>query len=90
MPGLDYSVVVAQAPITNTTVYVGGVTPDVTEQMVRVAMAEYGSIEEIRIQPGFVFVKYRTHEQAAKAIVGMTGKMIAGRVVKVSEEQVKM
>lgn len=87
MPGLDYSVVVAQAPITNTTVYVGGVTPDVTEQMVRVAMAEYGSIEEIRIQPGFVFVKYRTHEQAAKAIVGMTGKMIAGRVVKVRKNK---
>ena len=46
-------------------------------------MADFGVIEEVKLQQGFTFVRYKTHEQAAKAIIGMSGKTIGGKTVKV-------
>lgn len=85
-PNLDYNSVLMQAPHSVTTVYIGGVAPDVTEYQIREAFADYGIIIEIRIQgdKGFAFVKYKTHEAAAKAIISVTGKQVGGRIVKCS------
>eukprot|EP01114_Cavostelium_apophysatum_P014216 TRINITY_DN3633_c0_g1_i1.p1 TRINITY_DN3633_c0_g1~~TRINITY_DN3633_c0_g1_i1.p1 ORF type:complete len:365 (+),score=66.47 TRINITY_DN3633_c0_g1_i1:73-1167(+) len=82
--GLDYNTVLIQAPPSNTTVYVGNVTPDMTEPSFREIFAVYGVIDEVRLQPdrGFAFVRYHTHESAAKAIVSLSGRQVGGRIVK--------
>jgi nucleolysin TIA-1/TIAR len=84
--GLDYGQVVTQTPASNTTVYIGNVTPDVTEHMLRTNFLEYGVIEEIKLQvdKGFAFVRYQGHESAARAIVGNHGKVIGSRAIKCS------
>jgi len=71
---------------TNTTVYVGNLTPDVSDSMIRAVFADYGPIEEIRMQKdkGFAFVRYQTHEGARAAITGMHGKIVGVRAVKCS------
>jgi len=84
--GLDYAQVVTQTPSSNTTVYIGNVTADVTEHMLRTNFLEYGLIEEIKLQTdkGFAFVRYSTHESAARAIVGNHTKFIGSRAIKCS------
>eukprot|EP01097_Dermamoeba_algensis_P003849 TRINITY_DN260_c0_g1_i1.p1 TRINITY_DN260_c0_g1~~TRINITY_DN260_c0_g1_i1.p1 ORF type:complete len:349 (-),score=51.87 TRINITY_DN260_c0_g1_i1:368-1414(-) len=85
---LDFESVISSTSSNNTTVYVGNLTSDVTEHLLRSIFLEYGYIEEIRIQTAsektFAFVKYSSHDQAAKAIVGVNGKLIGTRLVKCS------
>jgi hypothetical protein len=50
-PNLDYHTVLAQAPSTNTSVYVGNLASDVTQLVLQTAFAEFGTIEEVKIQP---------------------------------------
>ncbi len=50
--GLDFATVSAQAGPSNTTVYVGGVAPEVTEHTLRQLFIEYGVVEEIKLQAG--------------------------------------
>jgi nucleolysin TIA-1/TIAR len=71
---------------TNTTVYVGNLTPDVNDQMLRSVFSEFGAIEEIRMQKdkGFAFVRFQTHDSAKNAITSMHGKIIGIRAVKCS------
>jgi len=85
-PQLDYSTVLTQASISNTSVYVGGVTADISSDMLQSAFKDYGTIEEVRLQPdkGFAFIRYQTHENAAKAIVGMNNKMVGNRIMRCS------
>lgn len=84
--GLDYNTVVNQGGPSNNTVYVGNVTPDVTTAMLQSAFADYGQVEDIKLQAdkAFAFVRMATHEQAARAICGCTGRMIGSRPIKCS------
>lgn len=85
-PTMDFNQVLAQTPANNTTVYVGNIAPDTTLQLMQQCFGEYGPIDEVKVQgdKGFAFVRYTTHESAAKAICGMHGKMIGTRTVKCS------
>jgi nucleolysin TIA-1/TIAR len=51
-----------QSPPTNTTVYIGNLSPDTTEQHLREVFSEFGFIEEIRMQKdkGYAFVRSHT------------------------------
>lgn len=84
--GLDYQTVLAQSPPTNTTVYVGNVTGEITETSMRVMFGEYGLVEEVKLQAdkGFAFIRYQTHEQAARAICGIHGRLVGSRPMKLS------
>jgi len=84
--GLDFNTVLNQAPISNTTVYVGNVTGEVNEATLRQLFGEFGVLDEVKHQPdkGFAFVRYRAHEAAAKAIVTLSGKVIGTRTIKCS------
>jgi len=75
-----------QSAASNLTVYVGNITPDVAEHSLRNVFSEFGTVEEIKLQTdkGFAFVRYQTHEQAAKAIVGATGRVVGMRPIKCS------
>jgi len=83
---MDFNQVLTQAPSSNTTVYVGNITQEVSEHTLRQMFQEYGMLEEVKVQgdKGFAFVRYRTHESAAKAIVGVSSRTIGSRVVKCS------
>lgn len=82
----DYETVFNQSPPTNTTVYVGNLAPEINEPLVRSIFNEYGFIEEVRMQKdkGYAFLRYSTHEQAAKAITGVNGRTIGSKAVKCS------
>jgi len=84
--GMEYAAVLTQASLNNTTVYVGNVNQDITQIHLQNSFNEYGAIEEIKLQPekGFAFVRYQTHESAARAICGVHLKVVAGRTLKCS------
>jgi len=83
---LDYNTVISQASPNNTTVYVGNLTPDITNQIISNRFKDYGEIEEVRVQPekGYAFVRYTSHDSACRAIVGMNGETIGVRTIKCS------
>jgi len=72
--------------ITNTTVYVGNLTPDVHDDLIRSIFQPFGVIEEVRTQrdKGYAFVRYSTHEGAKAAIANVSGQTIGTRPVKCS------
>jgi len=80
----DYGLVLAAASSANTTVYIGNLTPDVTDTLLRSIFDEYGQIEEVRMQKekGYAFIKYNTHDEAARAIVSVHNHMIGPKAVK--------
>eukprot|EP01095_Lingulamoeba_sp_RSL-Kostka_P017668 TRINITY_DN9339_c1_g1_i4.p1 TRINITY_DN9339_c1_g1~~TRINITY_DN9339_c1_g1_i4.p1 ORF type:complete len:457 (+),score=201.49 TRINITY_DN9339_c1_g1_i4:347-1717(+) len=87
VPGsITYAQASSQASPTNTTVYVGNLGSDVTEDNLRNVFSNYGRIEEIRIQKdkNFGFVRYATHDQATRAIVNVHGTVIVSKPVKCS------
>lgn len=90
--GLDFATVTAQAGPSNTTVYVGGVAPEVSEHMLRQIFIEYGVVEEIKLQAdkGFAFVRFANHDSCARAIVGTHGRMVGSRAIKCSWGKEKM
>jgi len=62
-------------------------TPDYADEpLIRTIFDEYGVIEEIRMQKdkGFAFVKFQSHDQAARAIASVHGRGIGSKVVKCS------
>jgi len=70
----------------NTTVYVGNLTPDVTDALLRTFFNDFGPIEEIRMQKdkGFAFIRFQSHDGAKDSIASMHGKVIGMRSVKCS------
>ncbi|KAH3744244.1 Nucleolysin TIAR [Pelomyxa schiedti] len=82
----DLESVLNQAHPSNTTVYVGNVSAESSEQVLRTHFSEFGSIEEIRMQKdkGFAFVRFQSHDMAARAIVGMHGRYIGSKPIKCS------
>ncbi|NXO46512.1 TIA1 protein, partial [Locustella ochotensis] len=81
---LSYDEVVTQSSPSNCTVYCGGVTSGLTEQLMRQTFSPFGQILEIRVFPdkGYSFVRFSSHESAAHAIVSVNGTSIEGHVVK--------
>lgn len=81
---LSYEEVVSQSSPSNCTVYCGGVTSGLTEQLMRQTFSPFGQIMEIRVFPdkGYSFVRFNSHESAAHAIVSVNGTTIEGHVVK--------
>ncbi|KAM4883437.1 cytotoxic granule associated RNA binding protein TIA1 isoform 3-T3 [Sylvia borin] len=81
---LSYDEVVTQSSPSNCTVYCGGVTSGLTEQLMRQTFSPFGQIMEIRVFPdkGYSFVRFSSHESAAHAIVSVNGTTIEGHVVK--------
>ncbi|KAB0405888.1 hypothetical protein E2I00_010037 [Balaenoptera physalus] len=81
---LSYDEVVNQSSPSNCTVYGGGVTSGLTEQLMRQTFSPFGQIMEIRVFPdkGYSFVWFNSHESAAHAVVSVNGTTIEGHVVK--------
>ncbi|XP_063304726.1 cytotoxic granule associated RNA binding protein TIA1 isoform X1 [Pelobates fuscus] len=81
---LSYDEVVNQSSPSNCTVYCGGVTSGLTEQLMRQTFSPFGQIMEVRVFPdkGYSFVRFNAHESAAHAIVSVNGTTIEGHVVK--------
>eukprot|EP00252_Welwitschia_mirabilis_P000999 TRINITY_DN10984_c0_g1_i1.p1 TRINITY_DN10984_c0_g1~~TRINITY_DN10984_c0_g1_i1.p1 ORF type:complete len:472 (-),score=109.05 TRINITY_DN10984_c0_g1_i1:112-1527(-) len=71
-----------------TTVYIGNLSHEVTQTELhrQFLTLGVGIIEDVRVQKekGFGFVRYRTHEEAAKAILLGNGKIICGKPIKCS------
>jgi len=67
-------------------VYVGNLSPEVSEDLLISIFQIYGPIEEVRIQKdkGFAFVKFSNHDQATRAIIAVHGSVIGTRPVKCS------
>lgn len=78
-------------------VYIGGITPDVSEADVREFCETIGEVTEVRIMKGkdasqnkgYAFVTYRNKELAAKAIKELNNTELKGRRVKCSPAQAK-
>ncbi|GMT07848.1 hypothetical protein PENTCL1PPCAC_30022, partial [Pristionchus entomophagus] len=70
----------------NTSVYVGNVHQNTTENELREAFKEFGQITEVRIfkSQGYAFVRYEKKEDATKAIMEMNGKAVANSVIRCS------
>ncbi|XP_072258903.1 cytotoxic granule associated RNA binding protein TIA1-like [Pyxicephalus adspersus] len=81
---LSYDEVVNQSSPSKCTVYCGGVTSGLTEQLMRQTFSPFGQIMEVRVFPdkGYSFVRFNAHESAAHAIVSVNGTTIEGHVVK--------
>ncbi|XP_009355962.1 organelle RRM domain-containing protein 6, chloroplastic [Pyrus x bretschneideri] len=74
---------------TSTKLYVSGLSFRTTEESLRNAFQNFGQLVEVKLvmdrianRPrGFAFLRYETEEQSQKAIEGMHGKFLDGRVI---------
>lgn len=75
-------------------IYVGGLSYNTTEEGLREAFSQYGSIKEAHLiidrdtgrSKGFAFITFDT-QQAAEASLDMNGKSLDGRTIKVNMAQ---
>lgn len=69
---------------TNTTVFVGGLLHEVSEQALFTLFKHFGQILQIKIPPGknCGFIKFNTREEAEEAILAMEGYVIGGHRVR--------
>ncbi|KAI9485272.1 MAG: hypothetical protein EXX96DRAFT_474398 [Benjaminiella poitrasii] len=83
---LPYETVVQQTPNYVTSVYVGNLPPNVSDNELVQPFQRFGFIQEVKLQAdkGFAFVKLDTHQNAANAIVHLQGMIINGREAKLS------
>ena len=73
--------------------YVGGLSYSTTEDTLRAAFAELGTVESATVimdkmsgrSKGFGFVEMSTEEEAQKAIDTLNGKELDGRTITVNE-----
>lgn len=73
--------------------YVGNLSYDTTEDDVRKAFEEFGTVESANVitdkytgkSKGFAFVEMSSREEAQAAINGLNGKQIGDRFVRVDE-----
>jgi RNA recognition motif-containing protein len=74
-------------------IYVGNLTPEITEDDLRQAFEAHGKVESAKIikdkytgEPrGFAFLEMPAKAEAESAINGMNGKTLKGVVIKVNE-----
>ncbi|XP_065165503.1 nucleolysin TIAR isoform X2 [Atheta coriaria] len=83
---LTFDEVYNQSSPTNCTVYCGGITNGLTEELMQKTFAPFGTIQEIRVfkEKGYAFVRFSTKESATHAIVAVHNTDINGQVVKCS------
>jgi len=80
-----------------TSIYVGNLPYQITEDELRDAFAAYGEVSSAKIimdretarSKGFGFVEMPDQGSAAKAIDGMNGQQLNGREVRVNEARPK-
>ncbi|CAA7043140.1 unnamed protein product [Microthlaspi erraticum] len=80
-----------------TKLYVSGLSFRTTEDTLRNAFEQFGKLtlvnlvmDKVANRPrGFAFLKYETEEESVKAIEGMHGKFLDGRVIFVEEAKPK-
>ncbi|MGC9333042.1 MAG: RNA recognition motif domain-containing protein [Anaerolineae bacterium] len=76
-----------------TSLYVGNLSYDTTEEALRTLFAAYGDIEAVRLitdrytgrSKGFAFVEMSADEAAEEAIQALNGKEVDGRELKVDK-----
>ncbi|GFO50246.1 nucleolysin tia-1, partial [Plakobranchus ocellatus] len=83
---LVYDEVFNQSSPTNCTVYCGGVTNGLTEELMRKTFSQYGTIQEVRVfkDKGYAFIRFSTKESATQAICAVHGSTVAEQPVKCS------
>ncbi|TKY44896.1 Glycine-rich RNA-binding protein 4 [Spatholobus suberectus] len=77
------------SPAPSTKLYVSGLSFRTTEESLRNAFKNFGQLVEVKLvmdklanRPrGFAFLRYATEEESQKAIEGMHGKFLDGRVI---------
>lgn len=78
-----------------TVIYVGNLSPEANETVLKTAFSGFGEIHKIKIikdrgrPKGFGFVEMYGKDQALKAIEAMNGEELAGRPLKVNEAKAK-
>jgi cold-inducible RNA-binding protein len=73
--------------------YVGNLSYNTTEEVLRTLFAEFGQIESVKViidrdtgrPKGFAFVEMATEEAAQAAIQALNGKSIDGRQIRVDK-----
>ncbi|KAG2198908.1 uncharacterized protein EV154DRAFT_510674 [Mucor mucedo] len=83
---LPYETVLQQTPAYVTSVYVGNLPPNTTDNDLLQPFQRFGFIQEVKLQAdrGFAFVKLDTHQNAANSIVHLQGMNVNGREAKLS------
>jgi len=74
-------------------IYIGNLSPNVTEEDLQQTFESYGSVESVKIikdrysgeSRGFGFVEMSAKSEAQSAIEGLNGKELKGRTLKVNE-----
>ncbi|XP_041080541.1 embryonic polyadenylate-binding protein A-like isoform X2 [Polyodon spathula] len=80
-----------------TNVYIKNFGEDVNDEKLREVFSEYGRTLSVRVMVdemgrsrGFGFVNYENHEEAQKAVEGMNGKELNGRIIYVGRAQKRL
>lgn len=86
MKQLTYEEIFNATHAANTSVYVGGITPTITEEELMQLFATIATVSEVRLfkQQGYAFVRYLTKEAATQAIITMNGKELNGQKIRCS------
>ncbi|CAL0323773.1 unnamed protein product [Lupinus luteus] len=76
----------AEADSTNTTIFVGGLDPNVTDEDLRQSFSQYGEIVSIKIPfgKGCGFVQFANRNNAEEALQKLNGTMIGKQTVRLS------
>jgi len=75
--------------------YVGGLSYDTTEDQLREAFAEFGTVESANVimdrdfgrSKGFAFVEMSINSEAEKAMRGLDGTLLDGKEIRVNHAQ---
>ncbi|XP_015120155.1 nucleolysin TIAR [Diachasma alloeum] len=80
----NYEEVYAQSSPTNCTVYCGGFTNGITDDLISKTFSQFGTIQDIRVfkDKGYAFIKFTTKEAATHAIEVTHNTEINGSIVK--------
>ncbi|XP_063928887.1 cytotoxic granule associated RNA binding protein TIA1 isoform X3 [Zophobas morio] len=83
---MSFDEIYNQSSATNCTVYCGGITNGLCEDLLQKTFLPYGIIQEIRVfkEKGYAFIRFSTKESATHAIVGVHNSEIGGQTVKCS------
>ncbi|UYV61875.1 TIAL1 [Cordylochernes scorpioides] len=83
---LTYDEVFSQASPNNCTVYCGGLSSGLSEELMLKHFGEFGPIHEVRVfkDKGYAFIRFSSKEAAAKAIVALHNSELNGQVIKCS------
>lgn len=73
-----------QSSPTNCTVYCGGFTNGITDELITKTFSPFGTIQDIRVfkDKGYAFIKFTTKEAATHAIESTHNTEINGSIVK--------